>query len=217
MFVVFLGLPGAGKGTQAARLATQTGLVHVTTGEIFRENIRNETELGKKAKPFVESGKLVPDEITIGMLLDRISQPDCEGGCLLDGFPRTTNQAAALDEALSAVGRRIDKVVYIKVDENELVRRLAGRWSCPQCGAVYHETSEPPKETGICDSCSSKLQQREDDRPEVVAIRLKVNMEQLEPMLEFYRAQNKVLEIDGAGDADVITERLKEVVAGRCQ
>ena len=214
MFVIFLGLPGAGKGTQAARLASQTGLVHVTTGEIFRENIRNETDLGKKAKPFVESGRLVPDEITIGMLLDRISQPDCADGCLLDGFPRNTSQAAALDEALSAQGRAIDKVVYIKVDEEELVRRLAGRWSCPGCGAVYHETSEPPKEAGICDSCSSKLRQREDDRPEIVVTRLKVNMEQLEPMLDFYRAQNKVSEVDGGRDAAVITEALKEIVAG---
>ncbi|MCH8814382.1 MAG: adenylate kinase [Chloroflexi bacterium] len=214
MFVIFLGLPGAGKGTQAARLASQTGLVHVTTGEIFRENIRNETDLGKKAKPFVESGRLVPDEITIGMLLDRISQPDCADGCLLDGFPRNTSQAAALDEALSAQGRAIDKVVYIKVDEEELVRRLAGRWSCPGCGAVYHETSEPPKEAGICDSCSSKLRQREDDRPEIVVTRLKVNMEQLQPMLDFYRAQNKVSEVDGARDAEVITDALKEIIAG---
>ncbi|MFV1989962.1 MAG: adenylate kinase [Acidimicrobiales bacterium] len=214
MFVVFLGLPGAGKGTQAARLATQTGLAHVTTGEIFRENIRNETELGQKAKPFVESGKLVPDEITIGMLLDRISQPDCADGCLLDGFPRNTDQATALDEAMSAAGKAIDKVIYIKVDVEVLVRRLAGRWSCPECGAVYHESSQPPKEKGICDGCSSELRQREDDKPEVVATRLKVNMEQLQPMLDFYHSQGKVYEVDGARDAETITVELKEIVAG---
>lgn len=214
MFVVFLGLPGAGKGTQAARLAARTGLAHVTTGEIFRENIRNETALGKKAKPFVESGKLVPDEITIGMLLDRISQPDCADGCLLDGFPRNIDQARALDEAMSAADKTIDKVVYIKVDEEELVRRLAGRWSCPECGAVYHEISQPPKDKGICDVCSSELHQREDDKPDVVATRLKVNSEQLQPILDFYRSQGKVSEVDGARDADSITVDLKEIVVG---
>jgi len=214
LFVVFLGLPGAGKGTQAARLATLTGLTHVTTGEIFRENIRNETELGKKAKPFVESGRLVPDEITIGMLLDRISQPDCADGCLLDGFPRNTDQALALDEAMSAAGKAIDKVIYIKVDEEELVRRLAGRWSCPECGAIYHESSQPPKEKGICDACSSELRQREDDKPAIVTTRLKVNMEQLQPMLDLYESQGKVSEVYGARDVESITAELKKIVAG---
>ena len=214
MFVVFLGLPGAGKGTQAARLAPELGIAHVTTGEIFRENIRNNTELGQKAKPYVESGKLVPDEITIGMLLDRISQPDCESGCFLDGFPRNTDQAVALDEAMAATGKSIDKVVYIKVDEEELVRRLAGRWSCSECGGVYHEQSHPPVKSGVCDNCGSQLHQREDDKPEVVATRLKVNMEQLQPMLDYYEAQGKVGEIDGGRDADAITADLKAMVAG---
>lgn len=212
--MVFLGLPGAGKGTQAARLAPQIGAAHVTTGEIFRENIRNNTELGEKAKPYVESGKLVPDQITIGMLLDRISQPDCAGGCLLDGFPRNTDQARALDEAMASAGRSIDKVVYIKVGEDELVRRLAGRWSCPECGAVYQEQSQPPEQPGVCDNCGSQLRQREDDKPEVVATRLKVNMEQLQPMLDYYQAQGKVAEIDGARDAEAITADLKTIVAG---
>ena len=211
---MFLGLPGAGKGTQAARLAPELGVAHVTTGEIFRENIRNNTELGQKAKSYVESGKLVPNEITIGMLLDRISQPDCANGCLLDGFPRNTDQATALDEAMAATGKSIDKVVYIKVDEEELVRRLAGRWSCAECGAVFHEDSHPPQKAGVCDNCGSQLRQREDDKPEVVATRLKVNMEQLQPMLDYYQAQGKVAEIDGGRDADAITADLKAIVAG---
>lgn len=213
MFVVFLGLPGAGKGTQAARLAEEMDIAHVTTGEIFRENIRQNTELGRKAKPYVESGKLVPDEITIGMLLDRISQPDCENGCLLDGFPRNTDQAKALDEALTGEGKQIDKVVYIKVDQDELITRLAGRWSCPQCGAVYHQSNHPPKKEGICDNCGAALRQREDDKPEVVKTRLQVNMEQLQPMLDYYSAQGKVVEIDGARNADVVTADLRKVVA----
>lgn len=212
MFVVFLGLPGAGKGTQAARLAPELGIAHVTTGEIFRENIRNKTELGEKAKPYVESGKLVPNEITIGMLLDRIAKPDCANGCFLDGFPRNTGQATALDEAMAAAGKSIDKVVYIEVDEKELVRRLAGRWTCSECGAVHHEQSHPPKKPGVCDSCGSQLRQRDDDKPEVVATRLKVNMEQLQPMLDYYQAQGKVTTIDGGRDADTITTDLKAIV-----
>lgn len=214
MYVVFLGLPGAGKGTQAARLAPITGLAHVTTGELFRENIRSETLLGKKAKEFVESGRLVPDEITIGMLLDRISQPDCEKGFMLDGFPRNIEQATALDEALSKEGKQIDKAVYIKVGTDELVRRLAGRWSCKQCGAVYHEVSAPPKELGVCDNCGSQLYQREDDKPEVVRTRLEVNLKNLEPLLDYYGKQGKVTEIDGERDANEITRDVERVITG---
>lgn len=211
--MVFLGLPGAGKGTQAARLAREIGVAHVTTGEIFRENIRRGTELGKKAKPFVESGQLVPDEITIGMLLDRISEPDCANGCLLDGFPRNTDQAKALDEALEREGKKVDRVVYIKVGQDELITRLAGRWSCPECGAVYHQINQPPKREGVCDNCGSRLVQRNDDRPEVVKTRLLVNMEQLQPMLDYYSGQGKVIEIDGARNTEVITADLMKVVA----
>jgi adenylate kinase len=202
---VLLGLPGAGKGTQAAAIKEKTGLPHVTTGEIFRENIRQGTELGTKAQPFVESGRLVPEEITIGMLLDRIAQPDCEGGCMLDGFPRTIAQAEALDEALAKEGKQIDKAIYIAVPTEELVSRLAGRWSCPQCGAVYHETNQPPKQPGVCDNCGSQLYQREDDKPEAVRTRLEVNLKNLEPILEHYRRRGKVAEIEGQRPADEIT------------
>lgn len=212
MFVVLLGLPGAGKGTQAARLKEDTGLAHITTGELFRENIRQDTPLGQKAKPFVESGQLVPDEITIGMLLERIKAPDCKDGCMFDGFPRNTDQAAALDKALGEAGNRIDRAIYIQVDQDELVTRLAGRWSCPKCGAVYHETNQPPAKAGVCDNCGSQLTQRADDKPEVVRTRLEVNLRNLEPLLQYYRKQDKLTEIDGDREADEITTDLKLIL-----
>jgi adenylate kinase len=214
LYVIFLGLPGAGKGTQAARLTGKTGLAHVTTGELFRENIRNQTELGKKAKEFVEGGLLVPDEITIGMLLDRISQPDCQKGFMLDGFPRTIEQAEALDTAVKGQGKQIDKAVYIEVSTDELVRRLTGRWNCKNCGAVYHEVSQPPAKQGICDNCGSSLYQREDDKPEVVRTRLEVNLKNLEPLLDYYGQQGKVIAIDGEREADEITRDIEKVLVG---
>jgi len=212
--VILLGLPGAGKGTQAALLEEETRLPHVTTGELFRENIRLGTELGKKAQPFVESGRLVPDEITIGMLLDRIAQPDCDDGCMLDGFPRNTEQARALDEALAATGKQIDRAIYIRVPTEELVRRLAGRWSCPQCGAVYHETSQPPQTPGVCDNCGSQLYQREDDKPEVVRTRLEVNQKNLEPLLDYYRQQGKLCEADGEAAVEEVTRSVRSCLEG---
>lgn len=215
MYVLLLGLPGAGKGTQAQRLQGETGLVHVTTGELFRENIRNETELGKKAKPIVESGQLVPNDITIGMLLDRIAKEDCKNGCMLDGFPRNIEQAEALDAALKKDDKQIDQAIYIKVETEELVRRLAGRWSCPNCGAVYHEQSQPPKTAGVCDNCSSALTQRADDKPDVVRTRLEVNQKNLDPLLDFYRKQGKLVEVNGERDADEITEDLRRLINTR--
>jgi adenylate kinase len=208
LYIVLLGLPGAGKGTQAAAIKEKTGLPHVTTGELFRENIRASTELGKKAQPFVESGQLVPNELTISMLLDRIAQPDCAGGCMLDGFPRNTEQSEALDEALAAEGKQIDKAIYIAVPTEELVRRLAGRWSCPKCGAVYHETSQPPKQAGVCDNCGSQLYQRADDSPGAVSTRLEVNVKNLEPLLEHYRRQSKLLEVDGLRPVEEVTQNV---------
>lgn len=212
MYIVFLGLPGAGKGTQAARLAPITGLAHVTTGELFRENIRKETELGTKAKEFVESGRLVPDEITIAMLQDRISQADCDNGFMLDGFPRNTEQAQALDDALSKEGKQIDKAIYVKVSTDELARRLAGRWSCKNCGAVYHTVSAPPKQAGTCDNCGGQLYQREDDRPEVVRTRLQVNLKNLEPLLAYYESRGKLVEVDGQRSTDEITRELEQLI-----
>ena len=212
MYVVLLGLPGAGKGTQAARLRSDTGLAHITTGELFRENIRNNTPLGQKAKPYVENGQLVPDVLTIGMLLERIKAPDCREGCMFDGFPRNVEQAAALDEALAVRGKQIDRAIYIYVEPDELVSRLAGRWSCPKCGAVYHETSQPPAVAGVCDNCGSQLAQRADDKPEVVRTRLEVNLRNLEPLMEFYSKGAKLTEVDCDRETDAITEYLKRLL-----
>ncbi len=206
MYVILLGLPGAGKGTQAARLTETLGLAHITTGELFRENIRLGTELGLKAKPYYDAGQLVPDQLTIGMLMERIGQPDCSRGCLFDGFPRTLEQAKALDQALARRGAGIDRAIYISVPTEELVRRLAGRWSCPQCGAIYHESSSPPKAAGACDSCGAQLTQRSDDRPDVVRTRLEVNLAQLETLLEYYRQKGKLVEIDGERDVEAVGE-----------
>ncbi len=213
MFLVLLGLPGAGKGTQAAFLAERLGLAHVTTGELFREHIRRGTELGEKARPYVESGQLVPDEITIAMLLQRLQEPDCRRGCLLDGFPRTLAQARALDAALAQRGQAIDLAIYLRVSEEELVRRLAGRWSCPTCGAVYHETNAPPRVPGLCDRDGSRLYQREDDLPEVVRRRLEVNMAQLQELLDYYRAQGKLQEVDGEQPVETVREQLLSLLA----
>jgi adenylate kinase len=212
LYVILLGLPGAGKGTQAAHLSKTKGLPHITTGELFRENIRLGTELGLKAKPFYNAGQLVPDQLTIGMLVDRIEQPDCQRGCLFDGFPRTLEQAKALDEALAARGMAIGRAIYIKVPTDELVRRLAGRWNCRQCGAVYHEASRPPKVAGICDNCGAQLYQRQDDRPDVVRTRLEVNLAGLQTLLSYYCQQGKLVEVEGRGDADAIGSEIEEVL-----
>jgi adenylate kinase len=208
LYLILLGLPGAGKGTQAAMICQERNLVHITTGELFRESIRQQTELGRKAQPFVEQGLLVPDELTVGMLLERIARPDAAQGFALDGFPRNLDQAKALDDALAREGKAIDKAVYIKVSTEELVRRLSGRWNCRQCGAVYHEQSVPPKQKGVCDHCGGELYQREDDRPDVVRTRLEVNLKQTEPLLEYYRRDGKLVEVDGAADVDEVKGRL---------
>ncbi len=208
MYLILLGLPGAGKGTQAAGISQNTGLAHITSGGLFRENIHEGTELGRKAQPFVERGVLVPDELTIGMLLDRIAQPDARLGFVLDGFPRNVDQAKALDEALAQRGKEIDKVLYIKVSAEELVRRLEGRWNCSQCGAVYHDQSVPPRRSGVCDSCGGDLSQREDDRPDVVRTRLEVNLKEEQPLLEYYRGEGKLSEVDGGLEVEEVNARL---------
>jgi len=214
LYVILFGAPGAGKGTQAAILAEKTGLVNITTGELFRQAIRQETELGKQAKPYYDRGQLVPDRLTIAMLLERLSQGDCARGCLLDGFPRTLEQATALDEALAQKGKGIDKVLYIKVPQNELVSRLAGRWNCRQCGSVYQERFQPPRQAGRCDQCGGELYQREDDRPETVRRRLEVYLEQTAPLIDYYRARGKLVEIGGDKAVAEVAEDLLAVVDG---
>ena len=214
MYVILFGAPGVGKGTQAVILAEKTGLAHTTTGELFREAIRQETELGKQAKVYYDRGQLVPDHLTIAMLLERLSQGDCAGGCILDGFPRTLEQATALDEALAREGRVIDKVVYIQAPEDELLSRLSGRWSCRQCGSVYHERFQPPREAGRCDQCGGELYQREDDKPETARRRLEVYARQTAPLVDYYRERGKLLEIDGDKSVEEVAENLLAAVEG---
>ena len=215
LYLILLGLPGAGKGTQASRLKERTGLAHISSGDLFRESIGKGTELGRKAKEYYDQGLLVPDEITIAMILDRIGRPDAERGFMLDGFPRTMQQAEALGEALGKEGKQIDRAVYIRVSTEELVRRLAGRWTCPNCQAVYHEVNQPPKAAGVCDNCGSALTQREDDRPDVVRKRIEVQLENLTPLVRYYGDQGKLVEVDGERDLDSVTEDIAGALASQ--
>ncbi|KPJ50033.1 MAG: adenylate kinase [Dehalococcoidia bacterium DG_22] len=214
MYIILFGAPGAGKGTQAAILAEKTGLVHITTGELFREAIRQETELGKQAKVYYDRGQLVPDHLTIAMLLERLSQDDSAHGCILDGFPRTLEQATALDEALAREGKAIDKVGYIQVPESELLSRLSGRWNCRQCGSVYHQRFQPPRQADRCDQCGGELYQREDDKPETARRRLGVYSQQTAPLIDYYRARGKLVEIDGDKPVEEVAEGLLAAVEG---
>jgi adenylate kinase len=214
LYVILFGGPGAGKGTQAAILAEKTGLVHITTGELFREAIRQETELGNQVKVYYDRGQLVPDHLTIAMLLERLSQDDCARGCILDGFPRTLEQATALDEALAREGKAIDKVGYIQVPESELLSRLSGRWNCRQCGSVYHQRFQPPRQAGRCDQCGGELYQREDDKPETARRRLEVYSQQTAPLIDYYRARGKLVEIDGDKPVEEVAEGLLAAVGG---
>jgi adenylate kinase len=199
MNVVLLGAPGAGKGTQASVLTAELGMVHVASGDLFRRALQEQTELGLLAKSYMEKGGLVPDEVTINMVLERIRKPDCAGGVLFDGFPRTLSQARALDEKLSAEGRAIDRAVYIEVPEEELVKRLSGRWICRNCQTPYHAVSSPPRVAGQCDACGGELYQRADDREETVRERLKVFLSQTLPIVDYYEKQGKVIRVDGNG------------------
>ena len=208
MYIIFLGAPGAGKGTQAANAARELGLVHIASGDLFRQALEEGTELGLKAKSYMEKGVLVPDQITIGMVLERISAPDCQAGAILDGFPRNLEQAQALDEALSREGKAIDKVIYIKVPEEELLKRLSGRWICRNCQTPYHATNSPPKVRGKCDECGGELYQRLDDTEESIRKRLEVYSDETAPLIDYYTQRGKLVEIDGEGDVDVVGRRI---------
>jgi adenylate kinase len=212
MNVVFLGAPGAGKGTQALRVAQKLKLAHIATGDLFREALAKGTEQGKKAKPFIESGKLVPDEITIQMVLDRISSDDCKSGVIFDGFPRNLNQAETLDKALTKQQKAIDWVVYIKVGEKALLDRLSGRWICRKCQAPYHTLYSPPKVKGICDRCGGELYQRADDTPETVKKRLVVFGAETTPLVQYYTKSGKLLEVEGEGTEDSVESRIVETL-----
>lgn len=197
MDVILLGAPGSGKGTQAPALANELDVCHVASGDIFRENLKKGTELGLLAKSFMEKGQLVPDDVTIAMIKERLGRPDCARGAILDGFPRTVEQARSLDAMLAAEGRRVDNVLYIKVSNEELLRRLSGRWTCRQCQAVYHEQSNPSKEAGRCDTCGGELFQRPDDTVETARNRLEVYFRETVPLIEYYRGRDVLAELDG--------------------
>ncbi|KAF0106226.1 MAG: adenylate kinase [Anaerolineaceae bacterium] len=207
-FIVLLGPPGVGKGTQAKIIAAATGLPHVSSGDLFRENIKNETELGRLAQSYISKGELVPDDVTIGMIRDRISRPDCKSGALLDGFPRTTVQAAALENLLAEFGGKVDTVPYISASESTLVERLGGRWNCKAQGHVFHEKHNPPKQAGVCDFDGSELYQRDDDKAETVTRRIQVYFAQTAPLVAYYRERGRLSEIDGAQPIEKVTADL---------
>ncbi len=208
MYIIFLGAPGAGKGTQAVMLAEKLGLVQVASGDLFRQALQQETALGLKAKSYMEKGQLVPDEITIQMVLERLSAPDCENGAILDGFPRNKQQAEALDKVLAKQSRAIDKVMYIKVAQEELVKRLGGRWICRKCQAPYHVVESPPKVEGKCDRCGGELYQRADDNVETVKKRLEVYFAETSPLIDYYEKAGKLLEVDGEGSVPEVHGRI---------
>jgi len=204
VYIILLGAPGAGKGTQAVMLAEKLNLVQVASGDLFRQALQQKTELGLKAKSYMDKGQLVPDEITIQMVLERLSAPDCENGAILDGFPRNTGQAEALDKALVEQSKAIDKVVYVMVSEAELLKRLSGRWICRNCQAPYHAVDSPPKVSGKCDRCGGELYQRPDDNEETVKKRLEVYFAETSPLIDYYNRTGKLLEINGEGSpADI--------------
>ena len=211
MYIVLLGPPGAGKGTQAQRIAAATQLLHISTGDMFRENVKNETELGKLANEYMSKGALVPDEVTIKMLLERISRDDAKAGAMFDGFPRNVVQARALDEALNAQGARVDHALLISVRDEELVSRLGGRWICRGCGRLYHEKNDPPKTPGVCDVDQGELYQRDDDKPEVVMSRLEKQKPPAD-LIEHYRSAGVLKEINGEQPLDRVTELLLEAI-----
>jgi adenylate kinase len=208
MYVILLGAPGAGKGTQAALLSQKLGMAHVATGDLFRQAVEKGTELGKLAKTYMEKGKLVPDEITIRMVQERISAPDCSKGIILDGFPRNLEQAKALDIALKAGKKGIDRVAYIEVSREELLKRLSERWICRNCQTPYNYESSAPRIKGKCDKCGGELYQRPDDKVETIKKRLEVYFTETAPLIDYYSQSKKLVTIKGEGKAEEINERI---------
>ena len=215
MKIIMLGAPGAGKGSQACRIANEYHLPHISTGDIFRANLKEETELGKQAKSFMDKGELVPDDITIAMLLDRIHKEDCKNGYILDGFPRTIPQAEALKEALAKKDEKIDLALDVEASDELIIKRMAGRRTCPACGAIYHIVTLPPKTEGICDRCGADLIQRKDDNEETVKNRLKIYHEVTEPLISYYKKEGILEEIDGAEELDKVFEKVKRIIHER--
>ncbi len=200
MKIIMLGAPGAGKGTQAQMICDKYSIPHISTGDLFRSNIKNGTELGKKAKEYMDKGQLVPDELTVQLLLDRVANDDCKNGYVLDGFPRTIPQAEVLDKELSSLGDKVDFAINVDVPDENIVRRMSGRRTCPKCGASYHIEHIPPKKEGVCDRCGAELIQRDDDKPETVQNRLSVYHEQTQPLINFYDEKAILKTVDGTKD-----------------
>jgi adenylate kinase len=211
-YIVLLGPPGAGKGTQAQVISEKMSLPHVSSGDIFRENLKKETELGKLAAQYMNKGELVPDDVTIGMIRDRLERPDCAQGALLDGFPRTPAQAQALADMLSVLSGEVKVVPYISVPEEVLVERLTGRWTCRAQGHVYHEKYNPPKAAGRCDEDGSELYQREDDKAETVKRRIRVYLEQTQPLIAFYKERGLLREVDGQLSIEQVTVEMLAIL-----
>ncbi|MCQ6268424.1 adenylate kinase [Fictibacillus sp. WQ 8-8] len=214
MYLVLMGLPGAGKGTQAEQIVEQYGIPHISTGDMFRAAIKEGTPLGLKAKSYMDSGNLVPDDVTIGIVRERLAKDDCEKGFLLDGFPRTVAQAEALEEILRDLERQIDYVLNISVDTDKLMQRLTGRRVCPECGATYHVIFNPPKVDGKCDKDGTELIQRKDDNEETVRTRLEVNMEQSKPLLDFYKEKGYLKNIDGDQEINKVYNDINKLIGG---
>ena len=212
MKIIMLGAPGAGKETQAKKIAEKYEIPHISTGDIFRANIKNNTELGKKAKAYMDQGLLVPDELTLELIMDRFEQPDCKNGYVLDGFPRTIPQAEALTKALSENSEKIDFAVNVEVPDESIVERMSGRRACLNCGGTYHIIFNPSKKEGICDKCSSELVLREDDKPETVSKRLKVYHDQTQPLIDYYRGQNVLREVDGTKEVSEVFDGIINIL-----
>ena len=212
MNIILMGLPGAGKGTQASEIVKKFPIPHISTGDMFRKAIKDETDLGKEAKSYMDRGELVPDEVTVGIVKERISEDDAKKGFLLDGFPRTIDQAESLSQIMSELDREIDAVINIEVPEEELMNRLTGRRICEKCGTTYHLVFNPPKVDGICDIDGGKLYQREDDNPETVSNRLSVNVKQSKPILEYYNNKSVLKNIDGSKDIGEVTKDVIDIL-----
>ncbi|HHY20982.1 MAG TPA: adenylate kinase [Bacilli bacterium] len=214
MNLILMGLPGAGKGTQAERIVETYNIPHISTGDMFRTAMKNGTELGKKAKEYMDAGELVPDEVTIGIVQERLSEPDCEGGFLLDGFPRTVAQAEALDSMLASMNRKVDYVINVDVPEEILMDRLTGRRVSPTSGRTYHVIFNPPKVEGVCDVDGSQLIQRDDDKPETVKKRLEVNVKQAQPLIDFYSKKEILRNINGQQEIDKVFTEIDLLLKG---
>lgn len=212
MKIIMLGAPGAGKGTQAKQIADKYSIPHISTGDIFRANIKNGTELGKKAKQYMDQGALVPDELTCDLVMDRIQQDDCKNGFVLDGFPRTIPQAEALDAALGKINEKMDYAIDVDVPDENIIHRMGGRRACVGCGATYHLEYAPTKVEGICDACGKELILRDDDKPETVKKRLDVYHEQTQPLIDYYTNAGILKTVDGTVDIDVVFQNIVEIL-----